>query len=95
MSKRKTISFQVSISGRDDGTIAAVYVVFSHEAAAYTTEIVESELLADYNDRDELIGIEILAPVRLRDLTKLVDKSVRDPFRKFVKKSVPSDFVYN
>ena len=59
-----------------------------------TKEIIEDTLLADYNGDGELLGIEVLAPVRLADLTKQVDQPRRNSFRKFVRRSAPATLVY-
>jgi len=85
--------FQLSTSGRRDGTIEAVYIRLSNAKVARTEEVSESILLADYDARGRLVGIEVLAPVRIADLARMVDDPVRGPFRKFVKQAVPEPFV--
>lgn len=64
------IGFEVSVSGRDEGTLEAIYVRFSKGRVARTEELQEDVLLADYDAHGQLIGLEILAPVRLRDLVR-------------------------
>lgn len=85
--------FQGSISGRRDGTIEAIYIRLSDRKVARTEEVSEDILLADYDSRGQLVGIEVLAPVRIADLAKMVDDPVRRPFHKFVKQAVPEPFV--
>lgn len=90
----KEIFFQVSISGRNDGTIEAVYIYLSDNKVARTVERIDSQLLVDYDRRGNIVGIEILAAVPIQKVTKLVDPPVRRPFKRFIKESVPRDFVY-
>jgi hypothetical protein len=60
---------------------------------AKTREIVEDILLADYDSRGRLLGVEILAPVKLSALLRLVEQPRRKPFRKFITRAAPEDFV--
>ena len=60
----------------------------------HTKEIKEDVLLADYTADGRLVGIEILSPVRISDLLKLVHQEKAKPsFRKFLKNSAPRDLV--
>lgn len=83
----------MSISARNDGTIEAVYILVRDNKAARTKEIVEDVLLADYNSRGQLVGIEILAPVKIAKITMLVDEPRRRPFRRFVRDRAPEELV--
>ena len=85
--------FEISISGRDDGTLEAVYIRCSEGKVHHTDEIKEDVVLADYDSQGNLLGIEILAPVKLRVLSKLIDEDHRRPFRKFIRKSAPQEFL--
>ena len=87
--------FEISISGRDDGTIEAVYISVGDNKVFRTKEIVPNQLLVDYDRGGNIVGIEILAPVRIADITRLVDQSSRKPFKRFVTESVPDQFVCN
>ena len=94
MAKRKEIvGFELSLSGRDDGTLEAAYIRFKSGRVAKTREIREDTLLADYDHSGDLVGIEILSPVKLSDLTDVVEAPRRSFFRKFVKHAVPQQFV--
>lgn len=93
MSKQREIGFEISISGHHDGTLEAVYITLRDGKAAKTKEIIEDILLADYDRRGRLIGIEVLAPVKISRLTRLVDQERRRPFRNFVKNQAPKDLV--
>jgi len=87
------IRFELSISGRDDGTLEAVYISLRPGKVRKTQEVKRNALLADYDEHGNIIGIEILAPVRLSKITSLAEQPLRGSFRKFVKKSVPADLV--
>jgi uncharacterized protein YuzE len=93
MLKQGAIGFELSVNARNDGTLEAAYIQVSRASVARTREIVEDVLLADYDSRGRLVGIEILAPVKLSYLTKLVDRSRRAPFRRFVATSAPRDLI--
>jgi len=91
--EHKSIGYELSISGRDDGTLEALYVLIRLDKVACTKEIIKDILLADYNKKGDLVGIEVLAPVRITKLTKLVDKPKQRSFRKFVEQNAPEELV--
>jgi uncharacterized protein YuzE len=93
MTRAQSVGFEVSISSRDDGTVQAAYISLSDAKVAKTKPIIEDILLADYSARGTLVGIEILAPVKVADLVKLVDKSKRERFRRFITRATPQDLV--
>ncbi len=93
MTAKQELGFEISISGRNDGTLEAVYITVRDGMAAKTKEVIEDILLADYDNRGRLVGIEILAPVKISKLTPLVDEKRRKPFRNFVKMQAPQDLV--
>jgi hypothetical protein len=85
--------FQIAISGRKDGSIDAIYLAVSANKVARTDEFIEDHMLVDYDRNGRIVGIEILAPIRLRDVTGLVDVRTRAPLRRFLRRSVPQEFV--
>ena len=91
--KRDIIGFELSVSARNDGTVEAVYIRLRDGKVAKTQEIIEDVLLADYGPRRELLGVEILAPVKLSDLTRLVQQARRTPFRRFIKQTAPPRLI--
>jgi len=91
---RRPLGFELSVSARDDGTLEAAYIRFRTGKSKRTREIIEDTLIADYDEHDNLLGLEILAPVKLSDLAKLVEQPRRNSFRKFVKHSGPLHFVH-
>lgn len=86
-------AFEVSISGRNDGSIEAVYIAFTATKVARTKEVNGDALLADFDSGGQLVGLEILAPVKLSELTKQVDPTLRKPFRHFLEHSLPSELL--
>jgi len=91
---RESIGFEVSISSRNDGTVEAVYVTFLPDDVAVTKEIVEDELFVDYNSKNQIVGIEILAPVKISALRPYVEPSKQETVLSRITKSAP-DFIYN
>jgi uncharacterized protein YuzE len=89
------ISFEISISGRNDGTLEALYVQIIPELSVSRTEEIRRDvLLADYAEDGRLVGVEVLAPVRIADIEKLVkDKSFQKAFREFLNRSAPKELV--
>ena len=90
---KQLIGYQVSTSMGGDGTIEAIYVRFANGKVAETRELDEDVLLADYDANGVLLGIEILAPVKISRLARLVDQDKRRPFRKAMRNAAPPDFV--
>lgn len=91
---KRQITFELSVSGRNDGTVEAAYICLSpHSAVTKTVEVKRNELLADFDSKGNLVGVEILAPVKLRKIASLVKKPVKTPFRTFIRKSVPRELV--
>lgn len=91
--RRTILGFQIAISGRMDGSIQAIYLAVSANKIARTDEIMENGMLVDYDRNGRIVGVEILAPVRIRDVTGLVDVRTRAPLRRFLRRSVPEEFV--
>jgi uncharacterized protein YuzE len=87
------IGFEISVSARDDGTLEAVYFRFREGKVAESRELDEDVMVADYDAQGRLLGVEILAPVKVSELEKLVEMSRRPAFKRFVEKSVPRDLV--
>lgn len=88
--------FDMSVNAREDGTLEAAYIRISHNQVARTEELVESVLLLDMDHDNELVGIEILAPVNVSQVMELanrLDASQRLPFENFVKSSAPPGLV--
>ncbi len=93
MAKRKQTGFHFSITGERDGSLGAAYLQLSSGRVARTREIEEDVLLADYDRHERLVGIEILGPVRLARIQKLVAPSRRAPLRRSLRQSAPPKLV--
>lgn len=87
------IGFEFSVSARDDGTLEAAYIRLRRAPVARTEEVLEDGLLADYDRQGNLVGIEILSPVKLSSIVRLVDEDRREPFRRFVRRAAPEEFL--
>lgn len=74
----------MSVSGRNDGTIEAMYIQILDCPVARTEEIRTDVMLADYAADGRLVGIEVLSPVRFADVEALVSDDQREPFRRFM-----------
>ena len=90
----KTLGFELSLSGRENGTLEAAYIRFKVGKVKRTVEVIEDALMADYDEHDDLLGFEILAPVKLSDLAKHVEQPRRSSFRRFVRYSAPAELVH-
>ena len=49
--------------------------------------------MADYDSKGQLVGIEILAPIQVSEIAKLVKRPQKTPFVKFLRQTAPQDFV--
>jgi hypothetical protein len=88
------LEFEVSVTGRADGTPMAAYIRVRRGRIACTREIEPDVLLAHYDTIDNLLGLEILAPIRIGVLIQQgPDESLRSSFRSFVKANVPKDLL--
>ena len=84
------MQFEISLTGGPDGELIAGYIHLHKAKAARTDVVVEDTVLADYDARGRLIGIEILGPCQIKVLAKLVDIPHRTAFRRFAKASLPA-----
>jgi uncharacterized protein YuzE len=88
------LGFELSISGRDDGTIEAIYISLSEKRIHKTDEVIPDVLLVDHDSQGGIVGIEILAPVQITKITRLVDQPQRRSLRRFIEQSAPEEMVY-
>jgi hypothetical protein len=49
--------------------------------------------LADYDGQGNVVGIEVLAPITMAELTQLVDQKKRPSFRRFIRQTAPGAFI--
>jgi uncharacterized protein YuzE len=89
-------TFGLSVTARPDGSLEAAYLQLSDHKVARTEEVVQSGLLLDLDENNEIVGVEILAPVsldRVIDLADRLDESQRQAFETFVRSSAPPALV--
>ncbi len=92
-SDNQPIGFEISTSARDDGTIEAVYIYFSHSPVATTREIKHDVLLADFDAEGNIVGLEVLAPVKISEIVSLADPHRRASFERFVNGAAPAALI--
>ncbi len=94
MPKQEDIQgFELSLSSREDGTLEAIYIRVSDGEVAESKEIEQDVVIADYDKDGNLVGVEILSPVRIASLNMLVKNQRRTAFQRFVEESFPRSFV--
>jgi uncharacterized protein YuzE len=89
---RDSSGFGLTVNAREDGTLEAAYVQLSGARAVRTEEVIKSVLLVDYDADNGLVGIEILAPVKIATVLEIADHmevAHRQSFNDFVKRYAP------
>ncbi len=89
--------FGLTVHAREDGALEAAYVRISEKQVARTEELVDSALMLDYDRDGGLVGIEILAPVKMSQILEIsnrLEPSQRESFEKFVRSSAPPGLVH-
>lgn len=87
---------KLSITAREDGTLDAAYVAVSQEKVARSEEIIESVLILDFDSAGGLVGVEILAPVKISDVhqvAKMLEGPTRESFNRFMDTYAPASIV--
>jgi uncharacterized protein YuzE len=93
MIRPKIVGFEITLSTRGDGTLEAVYIRLGKGKVAKTKEIDGDQVLADYAKNGALVGIELLAPVKIKRIETLVEPDQRRSFRRALKNVTPQQFV--
>ncbi len=88
-----TQAVELTLSTKEDGAIEAMYLRLASRWVHRTREVREDVLLADYDRGGRLVGIEVLAPVRLAEITSLVDEDRRAEFRRLIRRLAPAELV--
>lgn len=84
----------MSASVTEDGSVEAMYLLFSDAPVEITKEIDGDGLLADYDKDGELVGIEVLVPVSIASLLDLLEESSRrDALARFLRRHGPQELV--
>ena len=89
----ETIGFEISTSGDEDGEVESAYIYLSHSPVARTRMHKAEVLSADYDASGALVGMEILAPVKIADLVKVAEPEIREAFERFVRGAAPPALI--
>jgi uncharacterized protein YuzE len=84
--------FGLTVNAREDGTLEAAYVQLSDGKVARTDEVIKSVMLVDYDADNFVVGIEILAPVKISTVLEVANKleeAHRQSFNDFVRRYAP------
>lgn len=83
--------FSVSVTVDDKtGELLCVYFGIRQGNVKKTIELADGRVMADYNSKGKLIGIEMIAPCTEKVLDQI---DIEDPVRAFVKNAVPRQFI--
>lgn len=94
MTTRRQTIFEINLTGDpSDGRLRAAYIHVRKTKATRTKEVVKDTVLADYDYRGRLVGIEILGPCKIQVLLKLVSAEHRSAFRRFARESIPPSLL--
>ena len=88
--KRGGFSFRVEVNCLESGSVASCYIHLADRKVAKTREVRKGILLADYDRKGRLVGLEILGPIKLSIVIKQLDHIMRQPFRKALRESFPA-----
>jgi len=84
--------FKIDIETDDEtGDILAVYFQIRKGKSAEVREFCDGKAFADYNNKGELLGIELLAPCRLNLLDRIVGSEPKA--KRFIKRTAPREMV--
>ena len=82
-------SVQITVN-KKTGSVTAVYFQIRSGRSVKTKELADGMMLADYNARGELIGLELLGPCKAEVLDKIV---IDQPSRSFIRRAAPRELV--
>ena len=86
---KQTHTFKLSVEVDDkDGRVIAVFFRVREGRPARAREFANGAAFAHYNNRGELLGIELLSPCQITVLDKIVGKD--SAVRKFVRNTIPN-----
>ena len=83
---------ELTVSAREDGALEAAYVQLSNGKVVRTQEIVPSVFLVDFDEGGNVVGLEILAPVKISTVLEVAEKWAgpqREAFNEFMKNYAP------
>ncbi|HUY36328.1 MAG TPA: DUF2283 domain-containing protein [Pirellulales bacterium] len=89
------MKLNLSISVESDvetGKILAAYIKVRDGKSAKTREYVPGAVFADFDRKGQLLGIEMLGPVKIAVLQRIAQKE-SEPTQRFVRSVVPHELV--
>lgn len=86
-------SLQLTFTAGDDGSAKAAYITLGNTSVFRTEEIKGDILLADFDEEDRLVGIEILGPIQVKDILSLVDAGQQGQLERLIKRHFPAEFI--
>lgn len=85
-------NFQINVeTDNRTGEVLAVYFLIRKGKSAEVREFCDGKAFADYDSKGTLLGIELLAPCKLRLLDKI--EGTEPEVRRFVKRAAPRAMV--
>lgn len=88
---RKKFSFQMNVETHGQtGEVIAVYFQVRKGKIKVTKEYADGDAFADYDERGQLLGIELLAPCPASVLDTIAKQA---PTRRFLRKAVPQGML--
>lgn len=85
--------FEISTLFRGDGTLAATYIKLGNQPIAKTDELIQDTVLVDYDAHGSVVGIEILAPVKLEIIVDLVKKAGNPSLEAAIQRNLPHELL--
>lgn len=85
--------FDLSLHVREDGSLETAYIQLLDGEAVRTEQIIKNVLMIDFNEHEQIRGIEILAPVAKESVLKIADRmeaGVRGRFTSYLEKWAPA-----
>jgi uncharacterized protein YuzE len=87
----KPFEFAVSVEvDKHTGAVLAAYFQVRRGRSAETREFAGGKAFADYSDKGQLLGIELLEPCRIHVLDEI---AVDPPVKKFIRTTIPKKMV--
>lgn len=90
----EVFSIDLKISARPDGSVRAAYLRIKDGKIGRTREVLRNRLLVDEHANGSVLGIEVLGPVSVQAVARLVPREQgRDIITEFAKAAMPKDLI--
>ena len=90
MKSQHNYEVTVQVNG-NTGAVLAAYFRVRRGNSAETKEFAGGKLVVDYDKKGQLLGIEVLAPCKRSDITKILTDEPE--VKKFVRQSAPRELI--